>query len=182
MKSSETGWIPEAEHISKTFYNICQLMHQWTKHDTGTDYHVVNTKMLNWGYLLKLSFWFSKFLPKNRTTIQNSSKSTFKAKFPHFNFDHQDPWCRSLCSVTAQCDRHCVLRLFLIFDHVRTKQYNREFKLSGRVMGTSLIPMISPAFWNIFYPIMSRVPKVAPKLFLGSPRVLPNCLNLFPES
>ena len=39
----------------------------------------------------------------------------------------------------------------------------------------------SRAFWNTFYPIMSCVPKVAPKSFLGFPRVLPNCPNLFPE-
>ena len=47
---------------------------------------------------------------------------------------------------------------------------------------TSLTPIMSRAFWNTFHPIMSCIPKVAPKSFLGSPRVVPKCLNLLPES
>ena len=32
---------------------------------------------------------------------------------------------------------------------------------------TSLMPIMSRAFWNTFHPIVSCVPKVAPELFLG---------------
>ena len=143
----EPGSIRSQEYGRVIF--VCRAQFAQTRHreeleqsrhsPRGPTWELVNIKVLDWRYILKLWLWFSKILPNNKqqSKIGQKQKIGLKLNIPSLiiRIPTKNEFKR-LCLVAAQYHRHCTLRLFSVFAQYMN-QTAQQFKKLERSSSTS---------------------------------------------